>query len=251
MQLREATRADAEEIRSVARESLAASYGDVLGQDVVDRAADQWYGDGLGDDIAADGSLYAVAVVDDEVVAFSQSYLSGPEDDIGEIHWLHVAPRERDTGLGTALLAFTEAELRRRDVGQFRGRVLAANELGTTFYEDHGYEPIDERDIEIHDEEFTEQVYGKQVTSSRGHESSLERRQLADGETVYVAFDEADRASKGPLYVVYHDRDRSEKRGWFCSACGSFEVAMEPMGRAECNECGNRRKPTRWDAAYL
>ena len=72
----------------------------------------------------------------------------------------------------------------------------------------------------------------------------------SDGETVYVSTDEADRGSKGPFYVAYRTTDRRRKYGWFCSHCESFDNAMDAMGRIRCNECGNFRKPTEWDAAH-
>ena len=31
----------------------------------------------------------------------------------------------------------------------------------------------------------------------------------------------------------------------------TIETAMDPMGRIVCNECGNRHRATRWDAAYI
>ena len=36
-----------------------------------------------------------------------------------------------------------------------------------------------------------------------------------------------------------------------CGGDEGFDVAMDTMERLECNECGNRRKAARWDAAYL
>jgi primosomal protein N' len=36
-----------------------------------------------------------------------------------------------------------------------------------------------------------------------------------------------------------------------CSNCESFDIAMDSMERLECNDCGNQKKPTRWDASYL
>jgi hypothetical protein len=30
-----------------------------------------------------------------------------------------------------------------------------------------------------------------------------------------------------------------------------MDVAVDTMGRIECNDCGNVSKATRWDAAYM
>lgn len=78
----------------------------------------------------------------------------------------------------------------------------------------------------------------------------MERRTLEDGETVYVADDEARVGSAGPFHVVYRDGDREERFGYLCSSCGSIDNAMDTMGRIVCNECGNTRKPEEWDAAH-
>lgn len=71
-----------------------------------------------------------------------------------------------------------------------------------------------------------------------------------DGQQVYVARNEGDRGSKAPFFVAYLSRDRSRKYGWACGHCESLDTAMDTMGRITCNECGNLRKPTEWDAAH-
>jgi len=71
-----------------------------------------------------------------------------------------------------------------------------------------------------------------------------------DGETRYVATDEGDRGTRGPFHVAYYSADRERRYGWACGACGSLDTAMDTMGRVECGDCGNRRKPTEWDAAH-
>lgn len=69
-------------------------------------------------------------------------------------------------------------------------------------------------------------------------------------ETLYVEKDETRIGSKGPFYVVYRTEDRAERFGYQCSNCGTFDNAMDSMGRIVCNECGNTRKPEEWDAAH-
>lgn len=68
---------------------------------------------------------------------------------------------------------------------------------------------------------------------------------------LYLATDERERGSAGPFYPAYIDDDRSQRYGYVCGRCDSTAVEMGPMGRLECSDCGNARKPTRWDAAYL
>jgi hypothetical protein len=80
-------------------------------------------------------------------------------------------------------------------------------------------------------------------------EGSLERRAVADG-TVYVDREDWDRGSTGAFLTAYRDPDRERRYGYFCTNCGDVDTAMDAMGRVECNGCGNRRKPTSWDAAH-
>jgi hypothetical protein len=78
----------------------------------------------------------------------------------------------------------------------------------------------------------------------------MESRTTESGRTVYVAEDERKVGSKGPFFAVYATPDREDRYGYFCSACGSFDNAMDTMGRIVCNECGNTRKPEEWDAVH-
>lgn len=71
-----------------------------------------------------------------------------------------------------------------------------------------------------------------------------------DGETLYVAREEAERGSDGPFYVVYRSANGRERWGFQCGNCGSFDTAMDTMGRIVCTNCPNIRKPTEWDAAH-
>ena len=71
-----------------------------------------------------------------------------------------------------------------------------------------------------------------------------------DGKTVYVSETDGDRGSKGPFLVAYESSDAECRYGWFCTNCESLETAMDSMGRIKCNQCGNFRKPTEWDAAH-
>ncbi len=77
----------------------------------------------------------------------------------------------------------------------------------------------------------------------------MDARTVEDGVTVYVGREGA-RGSKGPFLVAYESADGEERYGWFCTNCEGVDAAMDSMGRVECNQCGNLRKPTEWDAAH-
>ncbi|WP_435358764.1 DUF5816 domain-containing protein [Haloarchaeobius sp. DFWS5] len=81
-------------------------------------------------------------------------------------------------------------------------------------------------------------------------DAALDERRTDDGETVYVSRREGDRGDKGPFFVTYRTSNQERKYGYFCGNCQTFDNAMDSMGRIKCNECGNMRKPTEWDAAH-
>lgn len=76
----------------------------------------------------------------------------------------------------------------------------------------------------------------------------MDANTVRDGETVYVDREDSRTGSEGPFFVTYVDADGNDPYGYFCSACESFDNAMDPMGRIVCNRCGNVRKPEEWDA---
>lgn len=67
---------------------------------------------------------------------------------------------------------------------------------------------------------------------------------------VDVEIDWAERLSgtDAPFYASYRDDERYD---WLCGNCRTFDVAVGPMQRVRCTECGNTHRSTEWDAAYL
>ena len=244
IEIREAETADAGGIRTVAENSLGASYADLLGEDVIDRAAEEWYGDeALEAELEEEGMLYLLAVAGDEVVGFSQSLLL-PNDDSATILWLHVDPGNRDKNVGTTLLNHTQATLAERGIDRIAAEVLSENESGCTFYEANGFEKVTDRETRIGDETYVENVYVQSGSEQ------FETREFED-QTLYVNWAESERGSKAPFYAAYSDEESEDLFGWYCSNCQSFDTAMDSMERLECNDCGNQKKPVRWDASYL
>ncbi|ELZ84560.1 N-acetyltransferase GCN5 [Haloferax elongans ATCC BAA-1513] len=250
MDIREATTADIDGIRSVAHDSLVASYGHALDEDVIETSIDEWYGGGLTGELDDDDALFLVCEDDGDVVAFSQSYLGGDGVVTGQISWIHVHPDHRDRGIGARLLTRTEEALVDEGATRLTGKVLELNEPGAEFYDHHGYEEVEGRRIELGEEQYDERVFAR-FPGTEGDVAAPLDPHTVDGKTVYVAFDESDRGSQAPLYASYTDEDRTERYGFFCGNCESFEVTMDSMGKIVCNQCGNKRRPSRWDSAYL
>lgn len=250
MEVRDATADDFEAMRRTAAASMHESYDSFLDPETIDAALGEWYGaDTLAAQIEADGALLYVATEDDEVVGFVQAEVVSKNPVEGRVLWLHVHPDARGDGVGSRLFVRAQEALVDRDADRITGVVLAGNDIGTAFYEGHGFARAGERVVEVGDESYAEAIY---VQSDAGETDweTLDEYDV-DGRSVYVSYSEADRGSKGPLYTAYSDPERDRKYGYFCGACHSFEVSMDPMGVLECNHCENRRKATRWDASYL
>lgn len=82
-------------------------------------------------------------------------------------------------------------------------------------------------------------------------EGVVEAIEGPEGTELFVDYGESERSGKAPLFAVYEDGDLTVRYGFRCGNCGSLDVAMDAMGRIPCENCGNRRKATRWDAASL
>ncbi len=250
MEIREATTDDADAIRSIAHESLNSTYTAFLDEDTIEDAVQQWYGESFADDLDDDRLLFLVVERDGEVVGFSQSELVGQQANTGHLLWLHIHPDHRDGGTGVRLLVRTREALLEEGADAIQCFVLADNEGGNQFYREHGFEQAGQREVEIGDETFTENVYAESDLEDDGEWGAIDEVSV-DGETIYVSYGEAARGSKAPFYTAYRTKDRHDRYAWFCGNCDSIDNAMDAMGRIECNNCGNRRKATRWDSSYL
>jgi ribosomal protein S18 acetylase RimI-like enzyme len=250
MDLRDATTEDIQDIRETARASLSTSYSHALSADLIDGAVESWYdAETVADSLEGEDAVFVVAVEDGEVVGFVESRFVERREPVGELDWLHVHPDHRGHGIGDDLLHRAETELLELGAERIEGRVLAANEPGAEFYEREGFTEIGDRTVEIGGGEFLERVFAR-FPSGDGEQVLTEARVTDDGRQVYVAYDEAERASVAPFYATYADRERTERVGYVCGNCGGFAVNVDTMDRVECSECGNKRKASRWDAAW-
>ena len=242
MQVRQATTAEGDAVREIVERSMLASYS--LGPGTIEAAVDEWFGAPALEAKLEDGHrCVQIAERDDIAVGVADaSYV--PETGTGDVLWLHVDPDYRGEGIGRRL--FEAATDWLADVGadHVRGLVLANNSDGNAFYRELGFERVGEREVEIDGTPYTEHVY---------HGEGRERVTVLedDGREVYVDLEDASRGSLGPFFTVFADADRTERYGFQCGHCEALATAMDSMGRVECSDCGNTRKPTRWDAAYL
>jgi ribosomal protein S18 acetylase RimI-like enzyme len=252
MEIREARAEEDDAIRTIARESMAASYAPDIEEATIDAAVTRWYSEeSIAEALEDPDTLFLVVEDGGDVVAFSKSVMVDRREPTGEVHWLHVDPDHRGRGVGRQLLDYTETELAARGAVRLAGYVLDVNDVGSTFYEDNGYELAGERRIRVGDRTVQEREYDKFSADDGDAATPLEPVGDPDEETFYADYEEALRGASGEFYPVYRSQDGEERYGWYCGACDSLDVTMDTMERVECNDCGNRSKAARWDAAYL
>lgn len=241
MEIRTAKPGDRPAIRDVARRSMQASYS--LDPQTIVGAIEEWYDeDRLTAVFEDDGKLLLVAEQDDQVVGFADSVVTGEET--AELLWLHVDPDYRSEDCGKRLFDATRNRLAGRGATTLRARVLADNADGNAFYEQQGLTKVGEAEVEIDGTPHVENVYAED------EQPRLEPVK-DDGRTVYVDHEDQERGSVAPFDVVYTSEDGEDLYGYWCSNCENLSNAMDPMGRIQCDACGNARKPTRWDSAYM
>ena len=252
MNIREATHDDGEAIRRIARDSMEASYS--LSPRAIESAITEWYDeDGITTKIDESDALLLVAEDEGEIRGFSESDLV-TEGGNGDLLWLHVDPAYRGEGIGTELFEATREALFDMGAAQLRAKVIEDNAEGNDFYEDFDFEMVDTDEVTIDDETYVENIYMRAGTATADSEPDVAEGPVTtpDGREMYVNEDEVERGSKGPFFTSYTqpDFDEDHKYGYFCANCETLDNAMDTMGRVKCNDCGNLRKATRWDATY-
>ncbi len=242
MELREARPDDRATVQEVTKRSLETSYS--LSPSTIAGAVEEWYGrERYGEKLADDDTVLLVSEVDG-VVGFAEAVLVA-EGGQADLLWLHVHPDHRGQGIGQALYEHTEQRLEEMGAEYLRGRVLADNQVGATFYEERGFEQVDDERIEIDDDRHVEYIYSNAVSRQ------LQSLVTDDGSVVYVDRTDEEVGSDAPFNIVLEDPEGETHYGYFCANCDELANAMSANGRIKCAGCGNTRKPTRWDASYL
>ncbi|WP_090618564.1 GNAT family N-acetyltransferase [Natrinema salaciae] len=156
---------DVWDIHEIARESWHAAYDDVLGPETVDDVVDDWYAIGdlessITDTSDRDNAAFLVAEpsADDSTVDGTESEtdcrgfahaVPWPEDpSVAFLARLYVRPDSWNEGVGTALLEGLEAELS-AGFERLRLAVLAANDIGISFYESRGFDRVGTRPSDL------------------------------------------------------------------------------------------------------
>lgn len=145
--IRDAESEDAPSIRRVAEESWAATYRDIIPSDTQRAAIDGWYSvDALLEAIHSPPSIFYVAELSGEVIAFAQCVISSGT---AELTRMYVLPRHQRSRIGEALLARITTELRKRRVSALGISVESANRTARNFYARSGFMSGQDESVEL------------------------------------------------------------------------------------------------------
>ncbi|WP_158055537.1 GNAT family N-acetyltransferase [Halorussus halophilus] len=164
MNVRPATQDDIDHVQSVARAAWKKTYENIVPENVIEEAVADWYGTAtLSGIVESDQQVMLVAEDDEEIVGFAHGVTDDARDDPskkeGDILRLYVHPDHWNEGAGTALLDAIEDELEAQGSQELHAMVLADNEIGNDFYEDHGFRKEREADTKLGRETRKENVY--------------------------------------------------------------------------------------------
>ncbi|WP_123623626.1 GNAT family N-acetyltransferase [Halorubrum sp. CSM-61] len=249
MNVRAAESDDREQIRAITRDSLQASYS--LSPEQIEVILEEEFGDAALADLLDDAEttvLVVEATIDDvEAVRGFVTLETGTE---AVIRWLHVDPAARGEGIATALLD------RVRD--QFSEKPLSAYILddaveGGEFLEEFGLKQGDHDQLLVGGEEFEVTVFTEGQSAERANEPSVSVPEsvTVDGAERFADRDDTVPGSEAPFFTLYSGEAEEEQYGYFCSECGSTNVATDGLDRLECGNCGNVHRADEWDDAYL
>jgi ribosomal protein S18 acetylase RimI-like enzyme len=161
--IREATSRDVKDILAIAERGWNRTYSDFLSQETIDTAMAEWYdSDDTQEYIKREDVTYFVAENSEDIVG----YISGgpsDEENVAYLGALYVDPNYWREGAGTALLEEFEAFCCRENYDRIQFNVLTENNVGTSFYEKHGYEVIEEQETEVFGESTQERVYSGSI----------------------------------------------------------------------------------------
>ncbi|KAB1192744.1 GNAT family N-acetyltransferase [Haloferax sp. MBLA0076] len=159
MTVRVATEEDIDAIRHVAKASWETDYPEVLTRETIEEGFNDWYArEQIADALFPARSLVLVAERDDVVVGFAHATWSSDESE-GYILRLYVHPDYRRQNVGHELLNHTRSELASEGVERINAMVLAENDPGNTFYQQFGFEYVDESQTTIGGTSYRENRY--------------------------------------------------------------------------------------------
>ena len=167
VQVREATSEDIEDILDIAERGWNSAYSDFLPQETIDTAMAEWYDpDNTRELIGREDVAYFVVEKGGDIIGYISG---GPSDkeNVASLGAVYVDPAYWGEGAGTALLEEFERFCRGENYNRIQFNVLFENKVGTSFYEKHGYEVVEEQETELFGESTRERVYSGRVSEDQ------------------------------------------------------------------------------------
>jgi len=249
MEIRPAGADDRERIRAVARDSFQTSYA-LSPQQIETIVQGEFTDQALSERIDDPDSVLFVAEYTLEDAAEVRGFVDVADGPDRMIRWLHVDPEARGEGIATALIERVEQE---GTGGALTARILEDAVEGHEFLERFGFEEDTNEQVTFGGEEFYVTVFTECGRTDDPNEPTVAVPEsvTVDGTDRPVDRDEAVPGREAPFFPLYSSESRHEQYGYFCSECGSADVAADGLDRLECNECGNVHRADQWDGAYL
>lgn len=147
VRIRQGVSEDAPAIMEITERGWNAAYRDILSQTTIENTLIDV--DMTREQIEEEeDKIYFVAEDNSNIRGFVLGDVGG-EEDVATLGSIYVDPDHWGDGIGTTLLEKFEDFCRKRGYETVELRVLAENDVGVSFYRKHGYEMIDERDMEL------------------------------------------------------------------------------------------------------
>lgn len=244
MDVRSATSEDCSRIEAVARASLQASYA--LSPADIDTLVRACFSEAALRERIDDPDTLCLVADDGDVVGFTEV------DADSTLRWMHVDPAARGRGAGTALFERGRQELTEREV-PVTARILKAASEGGQFLESFGLTRTGTTQLELDREQFDEHVYATTGTELEANEPSVEVPETVSVDDRVLTVDTAAEVpgTLAPFFELVDDETTDSRWGFFCTECGSTDVAADGLDRLECAACGNTHLAEQWDGAYL
>lgn len=156
--IREATLADIAGIRRVARAGWHGTYDDIVGPGAVDAVVDEWYDPSVVREGIERADVVYLVADDGGVVGYAAG---GPASDApgATLSAIYVHPDRQRDGIGSRLLETLTDRLAAAGFERLRITVLTDNDAGRSFYEEHGFEPVERGTADLAGESVDEVVY--------------------------------------------------------------------------------------------
>lgn len=250
MEIRPAESDDRERIRAITRDSLQSSYA-LSPQDIEMLLEEAFDDEALADLRASEDTRVRVAEETVDSTATLSGFVTVELNGAARIRWLHVDPERRGNGIATALLEQVFSETDEKPV---RAAILEAAVEGGEFLEEFGLEQTANDHRQIGGEEFAVTVFTQGGGTEPANEPTVPVPDAVsvDGDDRPVDRDARVPGREAPFFVVSDETDpEQDAYGYFCSECGSTDVAADGLDRLECGACGNAHLAEEWDDAYL